>query len=136
MRIGEALLERDHLSSRLDALEARLLEDVGHGRPLAHLLREIEQTSSRILALQNAIDWTYQHLLVGESALGAHINKSEHFQRVADLLENIDSPDLRERADELHEARKSTEVLIQTINWAYDLQLPESKVPEEPEEED
>lgn len=136
MRIGEALLERDYLSSRLDALESRLESDVHHGRPLTHLLKEIEHTSSRVLALENAIDWTQQHLLVGESALGAHIRKSEHFKRVADLLDESASPDLRERADELHEARKSTDVLIQTINWAYDLQLPESKVPEEPEEED
>jgi hypothetical protein len=135
MKIGEALLERDHLNSRLGALEARLSDDLQHGRPLTHVVGEIDQTSNRMLALQDAISWTMQHLLVEEVALGAYVNKSDHYQRVADLLEKVSSPDLRERIDELHEAKKSTDVLIQTIYWAYDLQIPGQEVSAEPEEE-
>jgi mannitol/fructose-specific phosphotransferase system IIA component len=135
MKIGEALLERDHLSSRLGALEARLSDDLTHGRPVTHVVDEIDQTSTRILALQDAVSWTTQHLLVEDVALGSYINKSEHYQRVADLLEKVSSPDLRERIDELHEAKKSTDVLIQTIYWAYDLQIPGQEVSTEPEEE-
>lgn len=135
MKIGEALLERDHLSSRLEALEARLSDDLQHGRPLTHVVGEIDQTSSRALALQDSIDWTMQHLLVENVSLGSYLNKSDHYQRVADLLENVSSPDLRERIDELHEAKKSTNVLVQTIYWAYDLQIPGQEVSTEPEEE-
>ena len=136
MRLGEAVLERDYLDSRLDALGSRLLNDTSQGRPLTHLLEEIEQTSARVLALQDSIDWTLQHLAIGGKPLGAYINKSVHLLRVADLLESTASLDLREKVDELHEANKSTEVLVQTIYWAYDLQIPEVTVTEEPEEED
>lgn len=136
MKIGEALLERDHLNSKLGALQARLSDDLAHGRPVTHIVGEIDQTSSRVLALQDSIDWTLQHLLVEGVSLGSYLNKSEHYERVADLLEQVSSPDLRERIDELHEAKKSTEVLIQTIYWAYDLQIPGQEVSAEPEEED
>ena len=136
MKIGEALLERDYLSSRLGALQARLSDDLQHGRPVTHIVGEIDQASSRVLALQDSIDWTMQHLLVENVSLGSYLNKLEHYQRVADLLENVASPDLRERIDELHEAKKSTNVLIQTIYWAYDLQIPGQEVSTEPEEED
>ncbi len=135
MKIGEALLERDHLSSRLDALQARLSDDLQHGRPVTHIVDEIDQASNRVLALQDSIDWTMQHLLVENSSLGSYLNKSDHYQRVADLLENVSSPDLRERIDELHEAKKSTNVLVQTIYWAYDLQIPGQEISTEPEEE-
>lgn len=135
MKIGEAVLERDHLNSRLDALEARLTADLSKGRPLTHLISEVEEAANRVLALQDAIDWTLQHLSVSGKTLGAYLNKSEHLQRLADLLENADSPDLRDQVDEFQEARKVTEVLVQTIYWAYDLQIPEITVTEEPEEE-
>ncbi len=136
MKIGESLLERDHLSSRLGALQARLSDDLDHGRPVTHVVKEIDQASNRVLALQDSIDWTMQHLLVENVSLGSYLNKSKHYQRVADLLENVSSPDLRERIDELHEAKKSTNVLIQTIYWAYDLQIPGQEVSTKPEEED
>ena len=136
MKIGEAFLEREHLNSRLDALESRLRDDLKHGRPVTHVIEEIDLASARALALQDAIDWTMQHLLVSNKALGAHVNKLNHYQRVADLLEEVASPDLRERVDQLYEAKKSTEVLIQTIKWAYDLQIPGEEVSDQPEEED
>ena len=136
MKIGEALLERDHLNSRLGALQARLSDDLHQGRPVTHVVAEIDRTSNRVLALQDSIDWTMQHLLVENISLGSYVNKSGHYQRVADLLENVASPDLRERIDELHEAKKSTNVLVQTIYWAYDLQIPGQEVSTEPEEED
>jgi hypothetical protein len=136
MKIGEAVLERDHLNSRLDALEARLTADLSKGRPLTHIINEVEEAANRVLALQDAIDWTLQHLSVSGKTLGAYLNKSDHLQRLADLLENADSPDLRDQVDEFQEARKVTEVLVQTIYWAYDLQIPEMTVSEEPEEED
>ncbi|KKM06190.1 hypothetical protein LCGC14_1746510 [marine sediment metagenome] len=135
MKIGEALLERDHLNSKLGTLQARLRDDLQHGRPITHVVEEIDQASNRVLALQDSIDWTMQHLLVENVSLGSYLNKSEHYQRVADLLENVSSPDLRERVDELHEAKKSTNVLIQTIYWAYDLQIPGQEISTEPEEE-
>lgn len=136
MKIGEAVLERDHLNSRLDALEARLTADLTKGRPLAHIIKEVEEAANRVLALQDAIDWTLQHLSVSGKTLGAYLNKSDHLQRMSDLLENVDSPDLRGQVDDFHEAKKATEVLVQTIYWAYDLQIPEMTVSEEPEEED
>lgn len=135
MKIGEALLERDHLNGRLDALEARLRNDSELGRPLGHILEQIEQAANRVLDLQNCIDWTLQHLTIENKTLGTYVNKSVHMEKLADLLEHSASPDMREKADELHEAKKSTDVLIKTIYWAYDLQIP-ATVSAEPEEED
>jgi len=135
MKIGEAILERDHLNSRLDALEARLTSDLSKGRPLTHVLNEIEEAANRALAVQDALDWTLQHLSVSGKTLGAYLNKSEHLQRMADLLENADSPDLRGQVDDFQEAKKATEVLVKTIYWAYDLQIPGQEVSTEPEEE-
>jgi hypothetical protein len=135
MKIGEALLERDHLNGRLDALESRLRDDAESGRPLTHILEEMQVAANRVLDLQNCIDWTLQHLTVEGKALGTYVNKSDHMQRLADLLETSASPEMREKADDLHEAKKSTDVLIQTIYWAYDLQIP-ATVSEEPEEDD
>ncbi len=135
MKIGEALLERDHLNSLLDALESRLVNDLGAGRPASHILGEIEQASNRVLALQDAIDWTMQHLAVSSKPLGSYLNKVDHLERVATLLETVSSPELREKVDELFEAKKSTEILIQSIYWAYDLQIPDIPATAEPEEE-
>jgi hypothetical protein len=136
LKIGEALLEKDHLNSRLDALVTRLRADLDKGRPVTHVVEEIDQASNRVLALQDSIDWTKQHLLVNDITLGSYKNKSDHYQRVADLLENVSSPDLRERIDSIHEAKKSTDILVQTIYWAYDLQIPGQGSSEKPEEED
>lgn len=135
MKIGEALLEKDYLSSRLDALAARLSADLDKGRPVAHVVEEIDEAANRVLALQDSIDWTKQHLLVNDITLGSYKNKSDHYQRVADLLENVSSPDLRERIDNIHEAKKSTDILVQTIYWAYDLQIPGQEVSGKPKEE-
>jgi hypothetical protein len=136
LKIGEAILERDHLDERLDALESRLTDDLAKGSPLTHLLEEIEQTSSRALALQDSIDWTLQHLAVSQKPLGTYLNKSEHLERISALLEKGASSTLREKIDQLREAKKSTDVLIQTIYWAYDLQIPEIQASEEPKEEE
>jgi hypothetical protein len=135
VKIGEALLERDHLNNQLDALESRLANDLARGRPLDHIFEKIEQVSTRTLSLQDSIDWTMQHLAISKKPLGSYLNKADHLERVAALLENSSSPELREKVDELHEAKKSTEILIQTIYWAYELQIPSIGV-SEPEEED
>jgi hypothetical protein len=135
MKLGEAVLERDYLEGRLDVLEARLAIDVETGRPLAHILGEVEEAANRMLSLQDAIDWTLQHLLVGDDPLGAYLNKADRHERVAALLEHGSSPDLREKVDELRVAKKTAELLIQTIYWAYDLQIPGQEVDVEPEEE-
>jgi hypothetical protein len=130
------VVERDYLNRRLDALGSRLTNDTSQGRPSTHLLEEVEQASARLLELQDAIAWTLQHIAVRQKPLGSYLNKSSQLQRMADLLENNSSPEFRERVDCLHEAKKATDVLVQTIYWAYDLQIPEITVSDEPEEED
>ncbi len=137
MKIGEALLERDYLDRYLDVIESRLRDDLLKGRPPTHLLAELDQTFSRALALQDAIDWTMQHLAVNKLPLGSYLNKVAHLKRVSTFLEKTSSPspEFRERIDKLHDARKATEVVIQNIYWAYDLQIPEIDPDDKPEEE-
>jgi hypothetical protein len=137
MKIGEAIAERDFLNTRLDALGSRLTVDVTQGRPLTLLIEKIEQASNQVLVLQDAIDWTLQHLAVSQRALGSYLNRSDRLERVANLLENSTSsdPDLRGKIDALYDAKKADDLLVQTIYWAYDLQTPELEVSEEPEEE-
>lgn len=137
MKIGEAILERDYLNNHLDALESRLIVDMSQGHTLPHILNEIAQAAERMLSLQDAIDWTVQRLTVNGKPLGIYINRRDHLERMGKLLENVNSSDLRDKVDELIDAEKVTEILIQTVYWAHDLQIPEVEVPEseEPEEE-
>lgn len=137
MRIGEALLERDHLEEHLEALGSRLLKDVDKGRPLTYLLEEIEATSSRIRDLSSALDWTLQQLMVQGHPLGSYLQKQKQLERLIKLLEQVDSPEQREKIDELRSAKKETERLVRTVYWAYDLQVPKANTPQtEREEED
>lgn len=135
MKIGEALLEIEFLDQRLDTLESRLLRDKEQGRPLGHNLQQIEQTAHRLRDLQIAVNWTHQHLAISQVPLGSYLTKKEQLERTARLLENVDSPDLRERIDALHEAKKQTDRVINAVYWAYDLIIPDIKVDTKPEEE-
>lgn len=135
MKIGEALLEIEHLNRRLDALESRLLHDKEVGRPLGHLLQQIEGTAHRLRDLQIAVNWTHQHIAISQVPLGSYVSKSEQLERTARLLENVDSPDLREKVDALQEAKNQTNRVVQAVYWAYDLLIPDVKVEPKPKEE-
>lgn len=135
MKIGEAILERDYLEDRLDALGSRLSQDKQVGRPLGHLLEEIERTSNRLRDLQVALDWTHQSLTISQMPLGSYVAKKEQLSQVAEILRSVDSPDLREKVDALLEAKKETERVINTVYWAHDLMVPEIKTSHVPEEE-
>jgi len=134
LKIGEAVLERDSLDNQLNVLESRLTNDLDQGRPTTHIMEQIEQASSRMLDLQDALDWTMQHLSVRGEPLGAYLNKVDHMERVAALLENTSSPELREKVDSIFIAKKATEIIIQTVYWGFDLQIPDIPVID-PEEE-
>lgn len=134
MKIGEAILEIQHLDARLDALQSRLLRDKEQGRPLNHVLQQIETAGNRRRDLRIALDWTYQQITVGQVPLGSYLVKRDQMDRLAHILESVDAPELRERVDELHEAKKETDRIVQAVYWAYDLMVPEVKV-QKPEEE-
>lgn len=137
MKLGEAILEREHLEDLLERLESRLRRDTREGRPLNHILQEIERTANRRRDLRVAIEWTLQQVAISGATLGSYMAKGDQLQKVADVLENVDSPDLREKVDELLEAKKETDRLLEAVSWAQDLLIPDIKVPKSdgPEEE-
>lgn len=137
MKLGEAILEREHLEDLLERLESRLRRDTREGRPLNHILQEIERAANRRRDLRVAIEWTLQQVAISGATLGSYMAKGDQLQKVADILENVDSPDLREKVDELLEAKKETDRLLEAVSWAQDLLIPDIKVPKSdtPEEE-
>ncbi|MBD3260343.1 MAG: hypothetical protein GF334_01475 [Candidatus Altiarchaeales archaeon] len=135
MKIGEAVLEIEHLEQRLEVLQARMRNDHGQGRPLTYLLEKVESTANRLRDLQIATEWTYQNVVINKMPLGSYAAKREQIERLLEILESVDSPDLREKIDELHEAKKEITRVINTVYWTYDLMLPEVKVPNKSEEE-
>jgi len=64
MKLGEAMLEREHLKQQLDLLGSRLLQDHEGGRPLTHIREKIQYTANRWRDLEIAIDWTEQQVAI------------------------------------------------------------------------
>ena len=131
MKLGEAILEREFLEGFLERLGSRLRTDFTSGRPLSQSLLEIERTAKRSRDIKMAIDWTLQQLTVSGMPLGSYFFRIEQLKSLADILEGTDSPDTREKVEELLEARKEAERLIETIKWSQDLLIPEIKIPED-----
>lgn len=135
MKIGEALIEIEDLKRSLLTLKKRLIYDKQVGRPFNYVVEQAEKTSNRLRDLEIALNWTYQHLMINQVPLGSYIFKSQQLERNACLLEDAESPELREKIDALYEAKKQTSCLLQTVYWAYDLLLPEITSNERPKEE-
>jgi hypothetical protein len=138
MKLGEAIRRLDHLELHLERLGARLLDDHGEGRPLGHLTSEIETIANRARDLKASIDWTRQQIAVDGVPIGTYVAKREYLLKQADVLFEVSTPDLRAKVDELVQAANEVDVIIQTVNWSVDLQVPEITVTEEeatPEEE-
>lgn len=132
------MLERRSLEQLLERLRSRLRRDFEEGRPLTHVLQEIERIANRNRDLRVAIEWTLQQISVSGTRVGIYLAHMEQLSTVASILEVADSPEIRLKVDKLHEAKKETEKLIENIYWAQDLLFPEIKVPSmqnEPEEE-
>ena len=127
MKLGEALLERDHLKQRLDLLETRLKDDHAERRPLAHLREEIQRTANRWRDLEIAISWTEQQVAIAGLSLGSYSIRQEVSQRLAEIMEPVE----REKADEFLESAHADGKLVETAAWVIDLQVPSIKVPEE-----
>ena len=134
MRLGEALLERDHLKQLLDLLEARVRDEHREGRPLTHLREELQRTANRWRDLEIAIAWTKQQVAISGLPLGAYLLRREVLQRLAVIMEGID----REKETELLEAAHADNKVFQTAAWLIDLQVPVIKTaPEDkPDEEE
>ncbi len=128
MKLGEAILERDKNKHRLELLEARIRDDSEVGRPLSHLLEEIQRTANRWRDLEISVAWTKQQVAIAGLSLGSYIIRQEVLQRLADILESVD----REKADEYLEAAHADSTVVATAIWLVDLQVPSIKpVPEE-----
>jgi len=128
VKLGEALLERDHLKQLLDLLEARVRDDHAEGRPLTHLREELQRTANRWRDLEIAIAWTKQQVAISGLPLGAYMLRKEVLQRLAVIMQGVD----REKESELLEAAHADDKVFQTAAWLIDLQVPGIKT--EPED--
>lgn len=127
MRLGEAILERDHLKRHLELLESRLRDDHEGGRPLTHLREEIQSTADRWRVLEIAIAWTEQQVVVAGLPLGSYIVRQRVLRRLAEIMEPVD----REKADGFLNASHADNKLIETVVWVIDLQVPVIPAPKE-----
>ena len=127
MKLGEALLERDHLKQLLDLLEARVRDDHHEGCPLTHLREELQRTANRWRDLEIAIAWTEQQVAISGLPLGAYLIRQKVIQRLSDIMKGID----REKEDELLEAAHADNKVFKAAIWLIDLQVPSIKVPKE-----
>jgi len=138
MKLGEAIARLEHLELHLKCLASRLTHDHEEGRPLAPILSEVETIANRARDIKASIDWTRQQIAVDGVPIGTYVVKREYLLKMADVLFEVSTPDLRAKVDELVQAANEVDVIIQTVNWSVDLQVPEITVPEEettPEEE-
>jgi len=133
MKLGEAMLEREHLKQQLDLLGSRLLQDHEGGRPLTHIREKIQYTANRWRDLEIAIDWTEQQVAIADRSLGSYIVRQKILGRLSEIMEPVD----REKADQLLEASHADNKVIETAVWLVDLQVPGIKASEEdPEAEE
>ena len=138
MRLGEALTRLEHLELHLERLGSRLTSDHEEGRPLAPILSEVETVANRARDIKASIDWTRQQIAVDGIPIGTYVVKRDYLLKMADVLFEVNTPDLRAKVDELIQSANELDVIIQTVNWSVDLQVPELSVPTEettPEEE-
>lgn len=120
MKLGEALLERDHLKQLLMLLESHLREDNEQGRPLTHIKEELHRIANRWRDLEIAISWTQQQVAIAGLPLGAYVVRKKVLQRLADILKDID----REKEKQLLDAVYADSKVYQTAVWLIDLQIP------------
>ena len=120
MRLGEALLERDHLKQRLDLLEARVRDDYERGLPLLLVGEELQSTANRWRDLEIAIAWTNQQVAISGLPLGAYLVRKEVLQRLAAIVKGVHG----EKENEFLEAAHADDKVFQVASWLIDLQVP------------
>jgi len=138
MKLGEAITRLEHLDLHLKRLASRLTSDHEEGRPLTPIMSEVESIANRARDIKASIDWTRQQIAADGVPIGTYIVKRDYLLKMADVLFEVSTPDLRAKVDELVQAANEVDVIIQTVNWSVDLQVPEITVPDEeatPEEE-
>lgn len=131
MKLGEALTRLDQLNARLESLGSRLEHDHEEGRPLKPILEEIESTANRARDIKASIEWTRQNIAVDGVPIGTYVAKREYLLKMADLLFEIGTPDMRAQVDALVQQANEVEVLLESVNWSVDLQVPDLSVPED-----
>ena len=131
MKLGEAIARLEHLDLHLERLASRLINDHEEGRPLAPILSEVETIGNRARDIKASIDWTRQQIAADGIPIGTYVVKREYLLKMADVLFEVSTPDLRAKVDELVQAANEVDVIIQTVNWSVDLQVPELSVPED-----
>jgi len=138
MKLGEAITRLEHLDLHLERLASRLTSDHEGGRPLTPILSEVESIANRARDIKASIDWTRQQIAADGVPIGTYVVKRDYLLKMADVLFEVSTPDLRAKVDELVQAANEVDVIIQSVNWSVDLQVPEITVPDEettPEEE-
>ena len=131
MKLGEAIVRLDHLEQHLERLGSRLLHDDAEGRALSPILSEIESTANRARDIKASIDWTCQQIAVGGVPIGTYVAKREYLLKMADVLFEVTTPDTRAKIDELAQEANEVDIILQTVNWSVDLQVPELMVPDD-----
>jgi hypothetical protein len=131
MKLGEAIARLEHLELHLERLGARLIHDDEEGRPLNPILSEVEATANRARDISASIDWTRQQIAVDGIPIGTYVAKRKYLLKMADVLFEVSTPDMRAKVDELVQEADEVDVIIQTVNWSVDLQVPELSVPED-----
>jgi len=125
MKLGEAILERDHLKQRLELLGSRLLQDYEDGRPLTHVREEINEVANRWKDLEVSIDWTAQQVTISDRVLGLYIVRQKILRRLSEIMEPVDG----EKADEFLRSAHTDNTVVETAVWLIDLQVPGIKEP-------
>jgi hypothetical protein len=131
MKLGEAITRLEHLDLHLKRLASRLTSDHEEGRPLTPIVSEVESIANRARDIKASIDWTRQQIAADGVPIGTYVVKRDYLLKMADVLFEVSTPDLRAKVDELVQAANEVDVIIQTVNWSVDLQVPEITVPDE-----
>ncbi len=129
MKLGEAIARLEQLEQHLERLGSRLANDDGEGRPLYPILQEIESTANRARDIKASVEWTRQQIAIDGIPIGTYVARREYLLKMADIIFEVSSVDVRAKVDELVSAANEVDIIIQTVNWSVDLQVPEVTVP-------
>lgn len=127
MILGEAIKEREAIEHHLEALKSRLAADGKASLPVDQILEEIQAEVNRQRVLDFGILKTkLVHKLSEDGSIFSHETQLGIINKVIGILSVLDTPDNREKLDELHKAKLGLEIVLNMAYWTVELQVPKT----------
>lgn len=118
-------MERSYLKERVERLQSRLTDDQEAGRPVSHVVTELERTARLLRDLCISIDWTEQQANLAGLPLAAFRTKIQTATLLASALEKTNT----EKADHYWETSHKDRRVLEASLWLVDLQVPTHDAP-------